>query len=139
MPGELAYCYNVPLSLAGKWWPMIEPWVAEGLRHNTYGETLEDMRGLLDAPETLLQLWMRGGDPVGCLILELTEERCLHVTMVSGDLDLAVNLDLIFGELVHIARMTGNRSIAGIGRKGWRRRLARLGFECDDGHYRRGL
>jgi hypothetical protein len=134
------HVYNVPLEKVEKWWPVVRPWIANACKHNPYGEPVEVFEELCRQPGTILQIWIKGRDPVGCSVLEMAPQGRLHVAVISGRRGLLEEGATILAELEHVARLCGRRWITGEGRRGWARKLARWGFESlGGGKYRRAV
>lgn len=135
------YCaiYTPKLEEIETWWGFVLPWVRAACFHNPHHERPDKFRSLIDRHVGLLQIIVCDDKAVGCLILEIVQD-CLHVSVMSGQRGLMLYIEHVVNEMDALAKHLGLKYVTGVGRKGWRRALAKYGVEYQgENKYRRAV
>jgi len=109
-------------------WPFVEQWVVTALSRGMADLTAADVRDHLGRGS--MSLWLAwAGRPVGCCIVEIVESArgraCNLVVVAGGRLDKWIHLE---ADVARWARERGCVRLTLTGRRGWARRLVRVGW-----------
>ena len=111
--------------------PLINRALAKGSGTHTYESIAEDIiKG--DS-----QLWVRNDSCLVTQVIQFPAKRRLHIFIGSGDMqDL---LDMVEEELIPFAKENNCTDMSLVGRKGWKKALAKKGWSEDYVSLYRGL
>lgn len=120
---------HVPVEWVPQTWPLVEPYIAEALKHAQGDYTVEHMQVYLTTGQKLLLVATEDNTIHGCAVLEMFNrptQRVAYVSAIGGHL---VTSRDTFEQLKTIVASFGATAIEGAARESVARLWKRYGFE----------